>query len=105
MNIKRFMVQGKCVSNGETICGYFASGGCGEPVIETVNSFNQYEMAYYVDPDTIEPVAAEVVIKENGRIFCPNCNKRVCGMRGCNYCWNCGQRLDWSGVEEREDLR
>lgn len=29
--------------------------------------------------------------------YCPVCHSRVANIK---YCWNCGQRLDWSGENE-----
>lgn len=31
---------------------------------------------------------------------CPICNRRISTVEGGNYCQNCGQKLDWSEVEE-----
>ena len=27
--------------------------------------------------------------------FCPTCSKNLVGNRNCNYCHNCGQKIDW----------
>lgn len=31
---------------------------------------------------------------------CPICNRRISNVEGGNYCQNCGQRLNWTEVEE-----
>ena len=31
---------------------------------------------------------------------CPICNRRISNVEGGNYCQNCGQKLNWTEVEE-----
>lgn len=31
---------------------------------------------------------------------CPICNRRISNVEGGNYCQNCGQKLNWTVVEE-----
>jgi len=98
MNIERFLVKGKRLDGMGWIEGF----------VYIVKPYARYHILPYdnyadtcllssncVIPATIEPVSAGVVIKGNGNIFCPNCNKRIGGMKDYDYCGYCGQRLDW----------
>ena len=55
--------------------------------------------------DAVERQQAKQVIniskgKELRFGTCPICNRRISNVEGGNYCQNCGQKLNWSEVDE-----
>jgi hypothetical protein len=92
---ERFMVKAKNLDGNWASEGYLMrSCGCHNG-INTINYFVGDDMGEdycQVDPETIEPVAVAPIDGE----LCPNCKEPHCVIAGCNYCPNCGQRLDWS---------
>ena len=106
---ERYLFRGKRLDNGEWIEGGIAyDHQIQKPVIMTMSESPKF-VAWDVDPDTIEPVAVPVVVK-NKEYRCPNCNawfytvarkeQKLVGTTP--YCGNCGQRLDWEKSGKRE---
>lgn len=68
------------------------------------NAINKYNGNFYgyINSDmlltTISALEKQMEKKPNrsryGVIHCPNCCKGITGTG--NYCWNCGQKIDWS---------
>ena len=101
---ERFMVTGKRVDNGKTVTGYLSKSryqGKGElvPCIDYEES--GVMISSCVDPKSVEPVAAKLKdyymwgVRHGGN--CPNCNAKIDAHNAAspNYCYECGQRLDW----------
>lgn len=40
---------------------------------------------------------------DNELCHCPGCGEKGAIMQGDNYCFNCGQALDWSDTKEAEE--
>ncbi|MDR1693377.1 MAG: hypothetical protein LBR72_08470 [Oscillospiraceae bacterium] len=104
MNIKRYMVTGKRLDNGEPVTGFYLELN-GEKMGErSIRSCILDNIGRTLDIDfaTVEPVAVPVVLERSllGYYCCPNCRKvlYVAAMGRTNYCPSCGQRLDWGEV-------
>ena len=47
-----------------------------------------------------KPIKAQEHIRYAMCYVCPNCGKTFSGTGIANYCYHCGQRLDWSNIDE-----
>ena len=72
--------------------------------------------AIYLPPETLDsyiigikalekqiakkPIKAQEHIRYAMCYVCPNCGKTFSGTGIANYCYHCGQRLDWSGEDD-----
>ena len=92
MNAERYMCRGKRLDNGVEVVGYIW-------IIDKIPPAKYHITdksgdTHFVDPESIQPVAAKV--ESSGQVNkkkCPNCGIIV--NPGENYCYDCGQRLDW----------
>lgn len=64
----------------------------------------EFDTVWHGDVEALDKVIeiAEKEIPKKIKIdiysaFCPTCSKNLVGNRNCNYCHNCGQKLDWEG--------
>ena len=73
---------------------------------DIVQDINELNSAYDVVIKALEKQIAKKPIKAQEHIryamcyVCPNCGKTISGTGIANYCYHCGQRLDWSNIDE-----
>ena len=73
---------------------------------DIVQDINELNSAYDVVIKALEKQIAKKPIKTQEHIryamcyVCPNCGKTFSGTGIANYCYHCGQRLDWSNIDE-----
>ena len=120
MNTERYMFRGKRIDNGEWVTGYYVNSA-GRSLIFPFGAKNIFDR-FKVDPATIEPVAVKITKRLCSEgdadaahtyfyyINCPNCRFYLYDTSGdysekylnCEYCPDCGQRLDWEVGESNE---
>lgn len=61
---------------------------------ETKEDYNDFEKIVALSQPRKPILADEQVIRYIYK--CPNCGRRFRNNGSLNYCYNCGQRLDWS---------
>ncbi|MDD6988753.1 hypothetical protein [Ruminococcus sp.] len=74
-----------------------------EPYITvSVNTEEDYEfMKQAIEKQKPKkPIKAQEHIRYAMCYVCPNCGKTFSGTGIANYCYHCGQRLDWSNIDE-----
>ena len=73
---------------------------------DIVQDINELNSAYDVVIKALEKQIAKKPIKAQEHIryamcyVCPNCGKTFSGTGIANYCYHCGQKLDWSDIDE-----
>ena len=110
MNYQRFMVTGKCASDGKTLTGYLAVMPDGDVYIFPPDGYDSADRYLIADKKTIEPLALQVISEIIGEshsmrlwgCLCPNCQDFMNVEDKPVYCPDCGQRLDWSEIERKE---
>lgn len=103
MNISEYyQYEADRSDNGETVRGYFAYSGWGNPLIHETNDDKRFLRSYLVKPETVRRVAVKPIttIVEGYKVEikkhqCPNC-KNYLFLGHPNFCMDCGQALDWS---------
>ena len=74
-----------------------------EPYITvSVNTEEDYEFMKQAIEKQIakKPIKTQEHIRYAMCYVCPNCGKTFSGTGIANYCYHCGQRLDWSNIDE-----
>ena len=108
----RYMVTGVRVSDGKTLTGFLSVMPDGDVYIFPPDGYDSADNYLIADKHSIEPLSAAVLknpIYDNGEggtvvdysLNCPYC-QRIFDWEdwGCDdYCCECGQRLNWSGVQ------
>lgn len=72
---------------------------------ETKEDYNDFEKIVALSQPRKSILVDEVdeqVIRYVTTYECPNCGKHLVGNGLLNYCYNCGQRLDWSDEMDGE---
>lgn len=72
---------------------------------ETKEDYNDFEKIVALSQPRKSILVDEVdeqVIRYVTTYECPNCGKYLVGNGLLNYCYNCGQRLDWSDEMDGE---
>ena len=80
--------------------------------MKTVATLAMQELQEYKKLGTLEEVQDAVERQKEKQVIniskgeelrfgtCPICNRRISNVEGGNYCQNCGQKLNWSEVDE-----
>jgi len=106
---EHYQVSAVPVNGGERISGYYVKITGRKTIHLIYTGYAEFDCAEFfpdkleVDPDTIEPVRAEIILHDNsydkdGDLllgFCPNCKLNI-GLHG-GYCYMCGQALEVDG--------
>ena len=58
-----------------------------------------YEQALYDGAEALEKQIPKKLTVSAGIYFCPRCRENLMVLQGDNYCFNCGQALDWGDTE------
>lgn len=69
---------------------------------ETKEDYNDFEKIVALSQPKKPIPADEQVIRCVTTYECPNCGKHLVDNGLLNYCYNCGQKLDWSDGMEGE---
>lgn len=69
---------------------------------ETEEDYNNFEKILELSKSRKPILADEQVIRYVTTYECPNCGRQFTGKGLSNYCYHCGQRLDWSDEMECE---
>lgn len=69
---------------------------------ETEEDYNDFEKILNLSQPRKPIKSDEQVIRYVQTYECPNCGKAFTGKGISNYCYHCGQKLDWSDETEGE---
>nr|UVY36820.1 MAG: hypothetical protein [Bacteriophage sp.]UWG16619.1 MAG: hypothetical protein [Bacteriophage sp.] len=69
---------------------------------ETEKDYNDFEKIVALSQPR-KPILADEQVRYVTTYECPNCGRQFVGNGLLNYCYNCGQKLDWSGKMECEN--
>ena len=119
---ERNMFRARRLDNGEWVQGYYYplfALECNLTYIEDyeediIVNFSKKEngkihaISTPIDPATLEPVPMKPIPKNSHSMAgagdewweCPNCGNNEIGCCQFDYCYNCGQRLDWNDNPE-----
>ena len=67
---------------------------------ETKEDYNDFQKIVALSQPRKPILADEQVIRYVTTYECPNCGKEITGKGIANYCYHCGQKLDWSGEND-----
>jgi hypothetical protein len=106
---ERFQVTALRKNSGERVQGYIYQSNIqgawfiSTPVYEDEQGYHERQL-FAIDPATVEPVALKpIAVEIDGYGLKPAYDHKcpVCGKDPYleNYCWNCGQRIDWEESE------
>jgi deoxycytidylate deaminase len=70
---------------------------------ETEEDYNDFEKILALSKPKKPILTDEQVTRYVTTYECPNCGRQFVGNGVLNYCYNCGQKLDWSDEMEGEE--
>lgn len=69
--------------------------------VKAVVGRDEETMAMKLAVEALEKQIPRKLPVDNELYHCPGCGEKDAIMQGDNYCFNCGQALDWSDTDER----
>lgn len=71
---------------------------CGDYFYQNADKID-YESALWDGAQALEKRIPKKIMVSRGIYFCPECGENAAVLQGHDYCFNCGQALDWGDTE------
>lgn len=71
---------------------------CGDYFYQNADKID-YEQALWDGAQALEKQIPKKITVSREIYFCPKCGENAAALQGDDYCFNCGQALDWSDTE------